>query len=232
MTLLCWHFCHRTIQSAPMPTVSSKLEWDRQLNWAVTKRHELSRLYTAGILSSNHSKCTNANSEFKDELGILIPIIWVNFSGICTRYLYRIFSWRKYTFQMWYVWCWHRNIGNHSHVNLHLALLLIKLFYERLTPILSPFLGFINQDWNFQNLSLFCGSPPFIRTWSKVICPSYQNEDNFLVNPRKSYATKKLHNKKGYISKIVLKTTLQKNYIHSKNYKHKKWLGKSTFFIM
>jgi hypothetical protein len=42
------------------------------------------------------------------------------------------------------------------------------------------------------------------------------------VNPRKSYATKKLHNKKGYSSKIVLKTTLQKSYIHRKNYKYKK----------
>jgi hypothetical protein len=42
------------------------------------------------------------------------------------------------------------------------------------------------------------------------------------VNPRKSYATKKLHNKKGYISKIVLKTTLQKSCIHRKNYKYKK----------
>ena len=43
------------------------------------------------------------------------------------------------------------------------------------------------------------------------------------VNPQKSYATKKLHNKKGYISKIVLKTTLQKSYIHRKNYKYKKY---------
>ena len=33
------------------------------------------------------------------------------------------------------------------------------------------------------------------------------------VNPQKSYATKKLHNKKGYSSKIVLKTTMQKSYI-------------------
>ena len=42
-----------------------------------------------------------------------------------------------------------------------------------------------------------------------------------LVNPRKSYGTKKQHNKKGYSSNIILKSTLQKNYVHRKNFKHK-----------
>ena len=48
-----------------------------------------------------------------------------------------------------------------------------------LTPILSPFLEFNNQNWDFQNLSRFCGCPDFIRTWSKKICPGFQNGDNF-----------------------------------------------------
>ena len=51
----------------------------------------------------------------------------------------------------------------------------------------------------------------------------------YQVNPRKIYGTKKQHNKKGYSSNIILKSTLQKNYVHRKNFKYKKWLGKTTY---
>ena len=48
-----------------------------------------------------------------------------------------------------------------------------------MTPILSPFLEFINQNHSSRNLSRFWGCPHFIRTWSQKICPGFQNGDNF-----------------------------------------------------
>ena len=42
-----------------------------------------------------------------------------------------------------------------------------------------------------------------------------------MIYLQKSNSDKKLHNKKGYSFKIIKKTTLQKSYIHRKNYKYK-----------
>ena len=55
-----------------------------------------------------------------------------------------------------------------------------------------------------------------------------KKKEKVKVYPLKSYATKTLHNNRDYSSKIVLKTTLQKSYINRKNYKYRKWLGKTN----
>ena len=44
-----------------------------------------------------------------------------------------------------------------------------------LTPILSPFLDFINQNHSLKKLSRIRGCPHFIRTWSKKNCPGFQD---------------------------------------------------------
>ena len=52
----------------------------------------------------------------------------------------------------------------------------------------------------------------------------------YTIYLQKSNSDKKLHNKKGYSFKIVQKTTLQKSYIHRKNYKYKKYKILNTTF--
>ena len=44
-----------------------------------------------------------------------------------------------------------------------------------MTPILSPFLDFINQNHSLKKLSWIRGCPHFIRTWSKKNCPGFQD---------------------------------------------------------
>ena len=52
---------------------------------------------------------------------------------------------------------------------------LLSFSVFRLTPILSPFLDFINQNHSLKKLSRIRACPHFIRTWSKKNCPGFQD---------------------------------------------------------